>query len=582
MQIDHLEEYIDLDELSGEKFSIDVSVYSAKEILENLKREDEIFDGKFDDDIWVFERHLFKGGEVAFDFSVLKNTAIFRDDWDTSSVLIIKCWIAELLSELYPQTVRTKFGLLIKIIEQTNFFSSARLDDFIQLLRNYSPAVKRVLEEKEATDLTDLKEGLKKNRQGIEAVYEKINVSLNFLTFSESDSFHTYHKPLIDIKKGLPTETFLRQLPTGKDVLKLDSCINQYFVDGFNSSSRLFFAPILLWWKITNIIPLRISEFCTTKRECISQNNGRYYIMLPREKRPAAKRRVQVIDTLEITKEIFDLIDDYIQLTNPYGESKTLISYRTLLALAKEQTGRWGKRNRSYFNRNNFKGLLKKFYKEVVYGEYQESIKREVRPNDTRHFAFCSLLMQGISPIEIARLGGHSTIETQYHYANHTEYFIDVEVKKLTDGFKFKNGKIEGNTFEGQEITLGDIENKSLQFPSMDNKTRYQMEIGFCTDELQRCESEECMLCKHWWIHPEDLVEEKPLIQKKILERKQKIIEIGNFLKNLNENLTTEMIKQNEVHPNTYNKMKTEATSIQEHLEEIARLEILKGDSDDE
>src|SRR5699024_2662081 len=322
----------------------------------------------------------------------------------------------------------------------------------------YSPVVKKVLEERETMDLDDLKERLKKDRQGIATVYENINVSLNFLTFSESDSFYAYHRPLKDIKKGLPTESFPRQLPSGKDVLKLDSCINQYFADGISLSSRLFFAPILLWWKITNIIPLRISEFCTIKRECITQHNGKYYIMLPREKSPAVKRRVQIIDTLEITKEIFDLIDHYIRLTDPHGESKTLISYRTLLMLAKKHTGRWGKKDRSYFNRHNFTRLLESFYREVVYGKYQNSINREVRPNDTRHFAFCSLLMQGISPVEIARLGGHSTIETQYHYANHTEYFIDVEVQKLTDGFKLKNGKIEGNTFEAQEITLGDIE----------------------------------------------------------------------------------------------------------------------------
>ena len=582
MQIDHLEEYIDLDELSGEKFSIDVSVNSAKEILEILREEDEIFDGEFSDDIWSFERHLHKGGTIYFDFSRLKTIARFRTDWDSSSVILVKCWVAELLSESYPASVRTKFGWLIKVIEQTDFFSTAKLDDFIESLRNYTPAVKEMLEENEVPNLEDLKEELKKDMKGIRSVYGIISTSLNFLTFSELDSFHTYHKTLLDIKKGLPNSRFSRHLPKGKDVLKLDYSIDQYFVDGFNSSPRLFFAPILLWWKITNIIPMRISEFCTTKRECISQNNGRYYITLPREKKRAAHRRVQVVDTLEITKDIFDLIDDYIQLTSPYGESNTLISYRSILALGVIQTGRGNKKNINYFNRHVFYTLLKRFYKDVVYGEYQKSVKREVRPNDTRHFSFCSLLMQGISPIEIARLGGHSTLEAQYHYSNHTEYFIDVEVKKLIDGFKFNDGKIRGTTFEGQEITFAGIEDRSLQFPSKDNNIRYPMEIGFCTDEKQRCESEECMLCKHWWIHPEDLVEVMPLIQKKILERKQKIIEIGNFLKNLNESLTTEAIKQNEVHPNTFTKMKTDAASIQEHLEEIVRLEILKGDNNDE
>jgi hypothetical protein len=277
------------------------------------------------------------------------------------------------------------------------------------------------------------------------------------------------------------------------------------------------------------------------------------------------------------------LIDDYIKLTNPYGESITLISYRSIIAFEVRKTRREElKKNMNYINRSNFESLLHRFYRNVVYGEYKITVKREVKPNDTRHFAFCSLLMQGISPIEIARLGGHSRIESQYHYSNHTEYFIDIEVKKLTDGFKLKDGRIQRSTFQGHEITFEDIEDRSFQFPSKNNKTRYPMEIGFCTDELQRCESDECLLCKHWWIHPNDLVEVKPLIQKKILERKQKIIEIGNFLKNLNENLTTDMLLKDEAHPNTFTKIETEAASIQEFLEEIARLEILKGVDDDE
>ncbi|MFS1517387.1 site-specific integrase [Bacillus sp. SCS-151] len=583
MQIDQLEEYIDLDELSGESFSITESVAIAKQILATLREDDEIFDGEFDDDNWTFERHLAKGTEIFFDFTKLENVARFRDDWPPYSVLVVKCWIAELLSEFYPASVRQKLGWLLKVIKQTDYFNKDKLNDFIEYLRNYTPSVKKLLEKNEVLNIDVLEEELKKDNQGIGTVLGIINISLNFLTYSQLESFHTYHKPLMDIKKGLPNNSSARRLSKGKDVLKLDNSINQYFVDGFNSPSRLFFAPIFLWWKITNIIPIRISEYCTMKKDCISQKNGRYYLMLPREKKPGTKRRIQVVDTLEITKDIFDLIDDYIQLTKPYRESKTLISYRAILALEDKNTNRERmKKNKDYFNRFVFQKLLERFYRDVVYGEYKISVERQVKPNDTRHFAFCSLLLQGISPIEIARLGGHSSLEAQYHYSNHTEYFIDVEVKKLIDGFKRKDGVLRGTTFEGQEITLGEIEERSLQFPSKDNKTRLQMEIGFCTDELQRCESVECMLCKHWWIHPVDLVKIKPLIEKKILERKQKIIEMGDFLKKLNESLNTEMVKQNDVHPNTYTKMKTDASFIQEHLEEIARLVILKGGNDDE
>lgn len=583
MQLNILEELIDLDELSVEKFSIEESVNNAKLILGNIKEYEEIIiDLKFSDDIWIFEDHLQKGVKIYFDFNELEKISKFRTDWNDLSVVLVKCWVAELLSDFHPATVRNKFGKIIKIIEQTDFFSIEKLDEFIEYLQNYTPVLKNMMEQTDVLKSEVLEEELKKDSKGISTIYEIINTSINFLTYSELESMHVYHKSLLDIKNKLPNSIFSRNLPKGKDVLKLDNIINQYFVEGFNNISRLFFAPILLWWKITNIIPMRISEFCNMKRDCLLHINERYYIRLPREKKSATERRIQIVDTLEITKEIHDLINDYIQHTSRYGESKTLISYRSLIDLGVIKTGRANKKNKDYFHRKIFSTLLKRFYKEVVYHRYPKSIKREVRPNDTRHFAFCSLLMQGLSPIEIARLGGHSTLEAQYHYSNHTEYFIDVEVKKLIDRFKYDDGKLRGTTLEGQEITFLDIENKSMVFPPKDNVTRYPMEIGFCTDELQRCESLDCMLCKHWWIHPKDIEEVKPLIQKKIVERRQKIIEMGTFLKNLNQSLTTEMVKQSEINPDTFIKMKTDSISIQEHIEEIACLELLKGDEDNE
>ncbi|RDW16120.1 hypothetical protein CWR48_18210 [Oceanobacillus arenosus] len=576
---ENLSKLIDLEELSAETFSLEGSVKKAKEILDVLREEDSVFDEQFEDDIWTFERHLFKGSTVIFNFSEMEMAARFRDYWSPSSVVLIKCWLAELLSSYYPEGIHQRWVMLIKIIEQTEFFNPAKANSFAESLRNYSPAVRKYLENKNQSTLDEMLGELKKDRSGISTVKSIIEIAFNFLTFSGIDSFHDYNQPLINIKKGLPKEVFARQLPSGKDVLKLDYCINRYFNKGINTNTRLLFAPILLWWKLTNIIPMRISEFCTIERFCIPP---KYYrnckISLPREKRTGNHRRVQVVDKLEITKDIYDLISEYIHHTETYGVSKTLVSYRAYKELNEYSNRNPSKKDEDYFNSNIFKSLLRKFYKDVVYGEYNETVERKVRPNDTRHFAFCSLLMQGLSPIEIARLGGHSTIEAQYHYSNHTEYFIDIEVDKLIKSFMNKDGEMKG-VFEGNEITYDDIDKKSKNFP--DKKIELlKMEIGWCKDELQRCESVECMLCKHWWIHPKELVKIRPVIQDKIRERKQKIVEMGNFLKNLNESFTETMVSDTD--PNLYTTMETKAASIQEHLEEIARLEMLKGvDIDD-
>lgn len=571
-----LEELIDLNELSDEKFSIETSVNRAKEILELIRQEDTSFKAEFEDNSWTFEKHLIKGTFVTIDFSKLEGANRFRK-WDLFSVDLVKCWVAGLLGQFYPAGVSRSYSYLLSIIEISDFFNPNKVNETSEYLRNYSPSVIKCVEEQNILTVEEIRGKLKEDRAGVSVVINMTTAALNFLTYSELESFHFYNKALMEIKKALPKTTYARQLPSGKDVIKLDISINRYFEYGINSPSKLFFAPILLWWKLTNIIPMRIIEFCMIRRPGVSETNERYYIKLPREKKRASKRRVQVIDTLEISKDIYDLFDEYNHLTNQYGESKTVVSFRATTALERKSTNRHKKNNPDYMAPGSFRNLLKKFYSEVVIGEFHYEVEQEVRPNDTRHFAFCSLLMQGVSPIEIARLGGHSTIEAQYHYSNHTEYFIDIEVKKLIDGFIRKDGELRGN-FEGHEITYEEIEQKSFQFPS--NDTRLEVEVGYCTDELQRCESKECMLCKKWWIHPKDLLEIKPLIEEKIRERKEKIIEMGRFLKNINESITETMVS--DVDPTIFNAMETKGASIQDHLVEIARLEILKGVDVDE
>src|SRR5699024_12777022 len=65
-------------------------------------------------------------------------------------------------------------------------------------------------------------------------------------------------------------------------------------------------------------------------------------------------------------------------------------------------------------------------------------VNRKIRPNDTRHFAFLNLMTQGYHPVEIARLGGHNSLNSQYHYHQHVEYWVASEVMELMLNFKLK------------------------------------------------------------------------------------------------------------------------------------------------
>jgi len=100
--------------------------------------------------------------------------------------------------------------------------------------------------------------------------------------------------------------------------------------------------------------------------------------------------------------------------------------------------------NPEVFWTHQFRSLLNTFYDEVIKGVYgykiidpglsaqnlELSIQR-IRPGDTRHFAFCSMMLQGFNPLTIMRIGGHSKIYTQRGYYNHLDTFVDDNVINL-------------------------------------------------------------------------------------------------------------------------------------------------------
>ncbi len=115
---------------------------------------------------------------------------------------------------------------------------------------------------------------------------------------------------------------------------------------------------------------------------------------------------------------MYELIHDYIQITEGFGKTKTLVSYPSIVFAAKKLKlpGREKKLYNEIFNAGALLTLLERFYEDVVFKKYKLSVERKINLNDTRHITFTSLLLQGISPIEIARLGGHTTLKAQYHY----------------------------------------------------------------------------------------------------------------------------------------------------------------------
>lgn len=516
LNIDY-EELDILDLINEEVFNVEDTVEQAKETLMNYKEESKVSEVEFNSNHWKLyddgrdtHRHIF--------FEEFKTLSDFENEKLKSD--IVKCWISSLIQKNLSVANIQKYSRRInQIIEVSSFFNPNKIEetkDFIKAMSN-----------RQKTDYT--------------------RTAINFIDYyQEIDSTGIYTKELWEIKNRSDYELGIRELPSSQDILKFSLVVEDFFQPDMSELDYLKYYPVYLWWKLTTIIPLRISEFCNIDRNGIRNHNGDYYIKLPRKK--LNNRRVQVLDEIYIPSGLANNIIEYVQRTAKYGESKTLISYKSI-ANQKDMNAR-GKLNIDIFNYTNMAHVLYMFYQEIVFGKYKykyygeniganetpsvESvtnvINRKIRLNDTRHFAFLNLITLGYHPTEIARLGGHTSIYSQYHYHQHLEYWVDSEVMELMLSFNYKRNFTEKNN--SADFDSKKFKERFILKPST-TSTKIPLKVGYCTDPDQLCKVDECYFCESWRIEFEDYKRHATDIHSKIVKSEQEVESLIKNLRNL-------------------------------------------------
>ncbi|MBD8068100.1 integrase [Bacillus sp. PS06] len=563
----------EIESLSDTSFLTTESINEAVNILKN---EPLHYSGDFDDDEWIFHiNNLNTGLKRKLKFKELKAYESVNHIPNNFQV-IVKCWVADLIPKYHITTVAGYYLKLLKFLEYTDGFDQEKDDEFVLWFTSTQTISNK---DKQYT----------------------IYVILNFLDYADIEAGEVYIKPLLNLKKKVIRKKANRTLPPSKDILAFSQSIDFYYQEIKSSNckdmkwinEKLLYYPIIIWWKLTTIIPLRPSEFCSIKRNCLSEGEGNYYLHLPRHK--YQKKHPNVVDKVRIDQITFELISAYIDETDKYGNSDTLISYNSVLKTSSyfiRSIRETQKININVFNIEQLYLWIQIFYEKIVRPKYGFNIpqKNQLRPNDTRHLAIFSLMMQGVSPIEIARLANHNTISMQLNYAHHTEYWIDSEVFSLLQKFKFaqsyqSNPEISSSNKKKRKETMrasldlaphipNDILLKAFRPPTTPDCKKPLKDIGYCSDEQQRCETEDCIFCNHWRITPEELAEKSHIIKEKLASSKRNINELITFMKNLHSIMLSDEFSR--VNPTNLNKLKSISYQIKDSVKEIADLKVLE------
>lgn len=363
---------------------------------------------------------------------------------------------------------------------------------------------------------------------------------LQFCTYPRACEFYSMIKDL-----SIKNNPISREIPNYESILKYDSLIKD-FIDTGNIDLRMKYCPILIWWMISTIIPLRPSEFVLIKRNCIYKEKDKCYIHIERIKSRADRKKhtIPIMTEFQIPEVLFGFINDFIDYANEIDGSGYLISDK----FYKKNLKRVTKDKKDKITLQKFNILFKKFEKEVVEGIYHYEIValgtvekdnqiERIRLGDTRHLAFMNMLMQGLNPLYIQRIGGHYTLEEQLSYCNHLDTFTSAKTYVLSKMLNNKNEVYYRNYSDNVDWGLKQTEKELLgtkfyQLPKVKDGAGRCTSTNFPTD----CKCEECLFCEHF-------IPEKDVAQTYISELKQNNLQNIEIKKELLKKLLKEQFK---------------------------------------
>ncbi|MBB6447904.1 site-specific integrase [Bacillus benzoevorans] len=362
-----------------------------------------------------------------------------------------------------------------------------------------------------------------------------------------------------------------RELPPFLDIFIFDEIVNDYFRKT-SVEEHFRYKPIQLWWAITNIIPMRPTDFLKLKSDCISlDDKGRYWITLSRSKKiKQSVRDVAPLQTIQINKEIFDLITNFKLYLFQIGiESDYLLPQSFYNKINFSNNDRTRNVVEDRWIRDQFGSILKHFHTKIVKGLYQEDYTMEILPSHTRHLAIINLFLQGFNMLSIAKMAGHDDLNAQSNYYSHAENFVESFVYNFVkSGLSDSIGSKMGDGFIGWR--RGTIDRGKRYSYEEAQKLFRKVDYGFCKDDdfPNNC-GEDCRPCYFYIFKPSINEYDKAI---KWLESYSK--DIGTEIKNVVQTMiSTSQALSSSYRPDLDESLKSKSRQLQQLMDHKALVE---------
>lgn len=285
-----------------------------------------------------------------------------------------------------------------------------------------------------------------------------------FLEFIREAGADTY----LDVIDSLPQihTAKPRSLPCYQSILLFDHIISD-FIQRTGIEERARYYPVLIWWKISSVIPLRPGEVYQLPKDCIYEKNGKYYIHIERVKNKYKRKQYEspVIKDFEIREDIYSIVRDYIDYADEIIDTDETGHLFSLQMLKKTAGLRSREEDVERLTHATMQTIYKHFKNEIIEEEYgyhivplgqkkNENDIEEIKMGDVRHLAIINLMMMGYNPLYIMELAGHHKLNTQMGYYNHVDTFATAKSYVLKDMMKHAQSGVHFKEYAGGEHVM--------------------------------------------------------------------------------------------------------------------------------
>ena len=261
-----------------------------------------------------------------------------------------------------------------------------------------------------------------------------------------------------------------RKLADFPRYLKFNKDLDNYWATAPEKEKQFYF-PVFFWWKLTAILPLRVTEFLVTPRNCVQRTGEKFTVLIRRTKLKKAGRKLSYkiesdyrIQQYEIPEWLYREIRRYQDTTanDPFlPKLDTLLVPECFVPLG-------------YFTYVKLEQRLKRFFLEIL-GDKDYP----VRAGDTRHLAMINLILSGGSPVICRELAGHESIGVSSHYYANLSTVVESMVYERCHGWA-KESPLKG----------------FLRFPAALPDVKIRVNQGWCdVPAIGKGDITECLKC---------------------------------------------------------------------------------------